>query len=194
MLLEPINPNSWFFWVCENILYRQNEPPSRKRPPGHDMKVLCVGLPRSGTESLQIALNDLGYSTYHGWDIFFERPHYLQRWTRLARQKFFPQRPEENSYITADQFDEIIGDADAVLDMPASCFATDLIAAYPEAKVILNTRGDLDAWHESVINNQVQASENFLFWLVQWFDADGWWFWNVGADSRYTCQLAEYGH
>lgn len=37
----------------------------------------------------------------------------------------------------------------AVTDIPAACFAPELIAAYPEAKVILSNR-DIDAWHEYV--------------------------------------------
>jgi hypothetical protein len=41
-------------------------PPPRTREPGKPMQVLCVGLPRSGTESLQQALLILGYDhTYH---------------------------------------------------------------------------------------------------------------------------------
>lgn len=37
------------------------------------MEVICIGMPRSGTESLQYALIKLGYDhTYHGWDINFE--------------------------------------------------------------------------------------------------------------------------
>lgn len=52
------------------------------------MEVLCVGLPRSGTESLQHALLTLGYDhTYHGWDIIYEQPNYAQQWVKLCRKK-----------------------------------------------------------------------------------------------------------
>src|SRR6478735_2122887 len=41
-------------------------PPPRIRDPARPMQVICVGLPRSGTESLQKALLTLGYDyTYH---------------------------------------------------------------------------------------------------------------------------------
>lgn len=40
----------------------------------------------------------------------------------------------------------------AVTDAVASVFAAELIAAYPEAKVVLNYRRDLDAW--SVVINE----------------------------------------
>lgn len=52
------------------------------------MEVLCVGLPRSGTESLQNALLKLGYDhTLHGWDIILEEPNYCEQWVRLSRKK-----------------------------------------------------------------------------------------------------------
>jgi hypothetical protein len=35
----------------------------------------------------------------------------------------------------------------AVTDMPAYCFSSELIEAYPEAKVILTLR-DIDEWYE----------------------------------------------
>ena len=35
----------------------------------------------------------------------------------------------------------------AVCDVPAACFPEELIAAYPEAKIILTNR-DIDAWHK----------------------------------------------
>ena len=38
-------------------------------------------------------------------------------------------------------------------DIPAACFAPELIAAYPEAKVILSNR-DIDAWHKCVSHAQ----------------------------------------
>jgi Sulfotransferase domain len=52
------------FWrLCERF-YSSTEPPPRVRT--KPMQVLCVGLPRSGTESLQKALLRLGYDyTYH---------------------------------------------------------------------------------------------------------------------------------
>lgn len=36
--------------------------------------------------------------------------------------------------------------------MPASCFAAELISAYPDAKVILSVRNSVEEWHESVVN------------------------------------------
>ena len=43
------------------------------------------------------------------------------------------------------EFDRLLGDFDAGADVPFATFGTDLIEAYPDAKVILNTR-DVDSW------------------------------------------------
>lgn len=79
--------NNWFMRFLENYVYALPEPPPRKRV--KPMEVLCVGMPRTGTESLQHALLRLGYDhTYHGWDIIYEQPNYAQQWVRLCRKKY----------------------------------------------------------------------------------------------------------
>ncbi len=40
----------------------------------------------------------------------------------------------------------LLGHCQAVCDVPAACFATELMEAYPDAKVILTNR-DIDAWY-----------------------------------------------
>ena len=50
--------------------------------------------------------------------------------------------------FTREQWDQLLGDYDAVADVPAICFSEDLIAAYPEAKVVLVER-DEDKWFQS---------------------------------------------
>lgn len=79
--------NSWFMRFLEDYVYALSEPPPRTRT--KPMEVLCVGMPRTGTESLQHALLRLGYDhTYHGWDIIYEQPNYAQQWVRLCRKKY----------------------------------------------------------------------------------------------------------
>ena len=78
--------NGWFSQLLERI-YALPEPPPRKRT--KPMEVICVGLPRCGTESLQHALLKLGYDhTCRGWDIVLEDPSYCQQWVRLCRKKY----------------------------------------------------------------------------------------------------------
>jgi hypothetical protein len=45
------------------------------------------------------------------------------------------------------EFDKLLGHCQGVSDMPAILFADELIAAYPEAKVILTHR-NFDTWYK----------------------------------------------
>ena len=48
-----------------------------------------------------------------------------------------------------EEFDKVLGDFDGIEDVPTICFAEELIAAYPEAKIVLNNR-DVDQWLHSM--------------------------------------------
>ncbi|OTB01784.1 hypothetical protein M426DRAFT_210101 [Hypoxylon sp. CI-4A] len=168
--------NSWFYHFLEDYVYALPEPPPRKRT--KPMQVLCVGFPRCGTESLQHALLKLGYDhTYHGWDIVFEEPNYASQWVRLCRKKWFGPLDGENT-ITRAEFDAVLGHAVAVTDAAGSVFAADLIAAYPEAKVVLNYRKDIDAWHHSIKETLVRNNSDWGVWLVSQLSRDAFWPWH----------------
>jgi hypothetical protein len=92
-----------------------------------------------------------------------ERPHRMNTWVALARRKYFSKPAQTIS--TAD-FDGVLGHAVAVTDAAASCFVAELIAAYPDAKVVLNTRSNLDVWNDSVMANIVGVNEDRLKWLL----------------------------
>ncbi|KXX74201.1 hypothetical protein MMYC01_210004 [Madurella mycetomatis] len=174
------NLNGWFYHILERYVYAVPSPPSRKRT--KPMEVLCVGLPRSGTESLQHALLRLGYDhTFHGWDIIFEEPNYCQEWVRLCRKKFFGPLDGKTT-ITAAEFDALMGHSVAVTDAAASVFAAELIAAYPDAKVVLNYRKDMDAWHRSATNTLVRANKHWALWALSRLDRQCFWAWHLYAD------------
>lgn len=167
------------------------------------MEVICPGFPRSGTESLQVALLKLGCDyTYHvrngsirwyfftdtrqGWDIMFEEPHRMPAWCRLAKKKWRGPGDGESN-ITREDFDALLGHAVAVTDAAASVFAAEMIAAYPEARVVLNRRPDLDAWHRSAIVNVAGIAENWQVYLTSWCTSYGYWSWSVW--ERYLWRL-----
>ncbi|KAK4040581.1 hypothetical protein C8A01DRAFT_35446 [Parachaetomium inaequale] len=166
----------------QHIYALPNSPPPRKRT--RPMQVLCVGLLRTGTESLQQALLRLGYDyTYHGWDIVFDEACYAPGWVRLARRKWFPTGgPPGDSHskgpVTAAEFDEVLGHSVAVTDV-AGAFAADMIAAYPEAKVVLNLRRDLDAWERSLRGTLVRSGESWAFWVASWLGRECFWAWHL---------------
>ena len=103
----------------------------------------------------------------------------MPAWCRLAKKKWYGAGDGESNITRAD-FDAILGHTVAVTDAPASVFATEMIEAYPEAKVVLNVRHDLDAWHHSAIQNLAgAANDSWSVWLSSWITARAFWSWMV---------------
>jgi hypothetical protein len=100
-------------------------------------------------------------------------------WTRLCRKKWHGE-PNGDVSISAAEFDELIGHCTAITDAAGSCFAAELIAAYPEAKVVLNVRKDLDAWHRSAVKTVLgEVERSWVVWFLKYFTAQGFWMVNV---------------
>ncbi len=61
----------------------------------------------------------------------------------------------------------ILADDDdkAVIDVPAACFAEELILAYPDAKVILLER-NIHSWYESVIETVLKPRPRLMSWFL----------------------------
>ncbi|KAM0740310.1 hypothetical protein ACQRIT_005494 [Beauveria bassiana] len=135
------------------------------------MQVLAVGPSRSGTGSLREALLQLGYHhTYHGFDtVVHPEDDIIWHKLRLKREKLGP------GSLTAADFDQVIGHCAAITDHAATAFALDLIAAYPDAKVILNVRKDVDAWHRSVMQTLMPLHRSWTFWVRSWFCSELFW-------------------
>jgi len=102
-------------------------------------KVICLGMPRTGTMSLRQAFEVLGYTnTYHLYAFGgTEDPEVYELWPRFFEG---PKTPET---IRA-----ILDPYEAVFDYPGSEYPDLLVAAYPHAKFILNKR-DPEAWERS---------------------------------------------
>ncbi|RDW64466.1 sulfotransferase family protein [Aspergillus mulundensis] len=153
-------------------------PPQPARPRKKPMAVLALGMSRSGTESLRRALQILGYDhVYHGFDMSENTPMQWKQWALLGRRKYgigSEQKHSGDPGITRADFDEILGHAEAVTDQPCSIFATELINAYPEAKVILNHR-DVDAWYESICALILPHARGFWYHVLPFFQADMYW-------------------
>lgn len=176
--LPHVGMNSWIWRFLEERVYAMpNPPPPRVRT--KPLEVICPGPPRSGSESLQRALLRLGFDyTYHGWDIVYDDECHSPGWVALCRKKFFGA-DDGDVTIAAAEFDALMGHATAVTDAAASVFAAELVAAFPDAKVVLNTRRDLDGWHESTIKTLVHANQSWGFYLASMLDRECFWAWHV---------------
>ncbi len=118
--------------------------------------------------AIRKALLQLGYSdTYHGYEAAAENPQDCELWLEAFRAKF----DGEGKVFGREEFDQLLGHCQAVCDGPATCFTPELIAAYPEAKVILSNR-DVDEWHQSVTNALLQnifTAKAVALSILAWF-------------------------
>ena len=105
--------------------------------------------------ALYYALKELGFNPWHGYEIPTDPNRHFTLWTEAMNCNFLgkdrPYRREE--------FDRLLGDYDACLDLPACLFWKDLLEAYPDAKVILTYR-DADSW--------LQSMQRTIFHFLQW--------------------------
>ena len=110
------------------------------------MRVLALGLGRTGTASLRAALKELGYDDcYHMMSASVENPPDCLLW-----QDAFAAKYDGKGKFGREEWDQLLGHCQAVCDWPAVAFAKELIEAYPEAKIIITTR-DVDSWHASTM-------------------------------------------
>ena len=134
------------------------------------MRVLSLGMGRTGTASMRRALEILDYPTYHGFEIHANKPD-CDMWVEAFDAKYqrTPEARKEGKWSTKqwrEFFDKLLGHVSAVTDLPCNCFGPELIAAYPEAKVILVER-DVDAWYKSWENALIKGLETpYLDWLI----------------------------
>lgn len=171
-------------YALQRLIYGFPEPALHKRK--KPVEVLCLGLPRTGTESLSVALRTLGLQAYHGWDLCFEPDgSKLQYCAELVRRKYNGAR-DGDVHITSEEFDIVVGDSQAVIDSLSIMFAPELLAAYPDAKVVLNVRPDMDAWYRSINKTIVQGiDQSWTVWVMQWFSAELHWLYTICVRDGY---------
>lgn len=98
------------------------------------LKVVGTGLGRTGTMSMKLALEQLGFGPCHHMVEVFARPESVPLWIAAGRGQ--------------PDWDTIFADFRSVVDYPGAAFWRDLTAHYPHAKV-LHTVRDPEAWFES---------------------------------------------
>ena len=98
------------------------------------LEVLSLGMPRTGTASMQAALQMLGYSDVsHGFDLVYQ-PISSNAWEAAVDAKFYGKSPS----CSREMFDAILGHCAATTDVPSSYFAEELLAAYPDVRGLLD--------------------------------------------------------
>jgi hypothetical protein len=100
------------------------------------LKVIGAGLGRTGTLSLKLALEHIGFGPcYHMLEIMGQARKRLPQWIKVVRGN--------------PDWDAIFEGFQSSVDYPTCYFWREQAAHYPEAKIILSTR-DAEGWFESV--------------------------------------------
>ena len=107
-----------------------------------ELVVIGAGMGRTGTKTLMVALNQLGINCYHMVEVR-HNPNHMGLWVKIMEAE---ARGEDFSPL----WDELFGKKyRAAVDFPTTFYYKELMALYPNAKVIL-TRREAGKWYESV--------------------------------------------
>ena len=108
------------------------------------LKVIGAGFGRTGTTSLYMALTQLGFPCYHMFEIVRNKANkgHVDFWTKVA----------DASSGTQHDWETVFANYTAAVDNPACCVWRELMAVYPDAKVILSLhpKGP-NAWYDSTM-------------------------------------------
>ena len=119
------------------------------------IKVIGAGFGRTGTTSLKVALEELGFEKcYHMKEVIANPKHALV-WERAIDGK-----PVD--------WDTLFQGYQATVDWPGCTFYEKLMHHYPDAKVLLNVR-DPERWYDSVFQTLYTFEETDKLKWITWF-------------------------
>ncbi|MEZ4863641.1 MAG: sulfotransferase [Caldilineaceae bacterium] len=118
------------------------------------LKIIGAGFGRTGTKSLQVALEQLGFAPCYHMTAVFTHPDHVATWAAATAG----QPVDWQHFLQGYQ---------ATVDWPGCTFYQELMAAYPDAKVLLNVR-DPERWYQSAYDTIYGATRDlptFVRWL-----------------------------
>lgn len=100
-----------------------------------NVKVIGTGVGRTGTYSLKLAINELGFGPcHHMEEVLHHMPIQVPLWSDVLRG-----HPDWNAIYNGYQ---------SAVDWPTACFFRELLKSYPSAKFVLTHRSP-ESWAES---------------------------------------------
>lgn len=109
------------------------------------IQIIGAGFGRTGTASLKVGVEKLGFTKCYHSESLGEHPDHGPQWIGLLDGK-------------SVDWETLFAGYQAAMGLPAGIFYRELMAQYPDAKVILTLR-DPERWYES-------ASQTILQWLM----------------------------
>ncbi|KAK0367274.1 hypothetical protein LTR91_016357 [Friedmanniomyces endolithicus] len=129
------------------------------------LEILSLGLCRTGTLSMQAALTLLNYPSPYHYSSIFANVQDADMWNAALRAKYFGRGRE----FGRREWDQLLGHCGAVTDVPAVLFWQELVAAYPDAKVVLVVREE-EAWFRSCCALLDGALDPFGLYVLRYTD------------------------
>ena len=121
------------------------------------LRVVGAGFPRTGTKSLQQALQQiLGGPCYHMVEVF-EHLEHVPAWRDALRG----HPPDWNDFLA---------DYVAAVDWPASAFWRELADASPDALIVLSVRDDPATWWRSADQTILTVTRRAEYEHQEWLD------------------------
>lgn len=112
------------------------------------MKVICAGIPKTGTKSISKALRFLGFTVF---DFEEQNLDFFDHWLEVFQNG------------TKPDIKRVYQHAEAIVDVPGTFIYEEILEVFPDCKVILSEREE-DSWVNSLVNqlNQLQPRLNKL--------------------------------
>lgn len=99
------------------------------------LKVIGAGFGRTGTKSLQLALEQLGFDNCYHMEALLRNPSGVKHWTNAYNEK-------------ETDWDTLFEGYNSAVDFPVSMYYKELAEHFPESKIILTYR-DPERWYKS---------------------------------------------
>jgi hypothetical protein len=116
------------------------------------LKVIGAGFGRTGTLSLKVALEQLGFAKCYHMTEAFAKPDHVKLWDAAVRG------------ATVD-WEALFQGYQATVDWPGCSFYQEYRRLYPEARVILTVR-DPERWYDSVRQTIYPMKPPFPAWIL----------------------------
>ena len=147
------------------------------------LKVIGAGMGRTGTYSLNLALEEIGFGPCYHMEEVFRIPKQTQYWAEVA------------DGIIPD-WDEVFAGFASAVDFPVAGYWRELAAQYPDAKIILTSR-DSNSWFKSTQdtifspNNSMGQRQDNVGKVIRGLEAQHF---PSGTDNRDDCIAAFEAH
>jgi len=128
------------------------------------LKVVGAGFGRTGTYSLTMALEELGYPTLHTQHMY-DNYEILDMWTNNV---FVQSIQHNNVKMGKTDYDMIAEHGyEATTDVPTALYVEEIAEHYPECKFILTTRSSSEVWFRSwdVLTRSISQPARFGTWF-----------------------------